>query len=60
MSGRVLAAIPAVVGALMFLVNPSYARFFVDDPVGHEMLAGACGLQLVGYLIIRKIVTIEV
>jgi len=60
MSGRVLAAIPAVVGALMFLVNPTYARFFIDDPVGHELLAGAIGLQLVGYLIIRKIVTIEV
>jgi tight adherence protein B len=56
----VLAAIPAVVGALMFLVNPTYARFFVDDPVGHQLLAGALGLQLAGYLIIRKIVTIEV
>jgi tight adherence protein B len=60
MSGRVLAAIPAIVGALMFLVNPSYARFFVDDPVGHELLAGSIGLQVVGYLIIRKIVRIEV
>ena len=60
MSGRVLACIPAIVGALMFLVNPSYARFFVDDPVGHELLAGSIALQVVGYLIIRKIVTIEV
>ena len=38
----------------------TYARFFVDDPVGHQLLAGAAGLQVVGYLIIRKIVTIEV
>jgi tight adherence protein B len=60
MSGRILAAIPMAVAALMFLVNPSYARFFVDDPTGHLLLAGALGLQLVGYLIIRKIVTIEV
>jgi tight adherence protein B len=60
MSGRILSAIPMGVGALMFVVNPDYARFFIDDPAGHEMLAGALALQLVGYLIIRKIVTIEV
>jgi tight adherence protein B len=60
MSGRILASIPAAVGALMFCVNPLYARFFVDDPAGHEMLAAAFGLQLIGYCIIKKIVTIEV
>ncbi|HLK47856.1 MAG TPA: type II secretion system F family protein [Bryobacteraceae bacterium] len=60
MSGRVLAAIPAIVAALMLVVNRPYVRFFVDDPAGHQMLAGAIGLQLIGYLVIRKIVTIEV
>jgi len=60
MSGRILAAIPAAVATLMFLANPRYARFFVDDPLGHQLLAASLGLQLLGYLIIRKIVTIEV
>ena len=60
MSGRILSAIPAGVGVMMFVVNPQYARFFIDDPVGHELLAAALGLQLVGYLIIRKIVHFEV
>ena len=60
MSGRILSAIPIGVGALMFVVNPDYARFFVDDPAGHEMLAGALALQMTGYLIIRKLVTFEV
>jgi tight adherence protein B len=60
MSGRILASIPAAVGVLMFVVNPLYARFFVDDPAGHEMLAAAFGLQCVGYMIIKKIVTFEV
>jgi tight adherence protein B len=59
MSGRILASIPIAVGALMFLVNPQYARFFVDDPMGHTMVAGAMALLAIGYLIIRKIVTIE-
>jgi tight adherence protein B len=60
MSGRILSAIPAGVGVMMFVVNPQYAKFFVVDPVGHELLAAAVGLQLVGYLIIRKIVHFEV
>jgi tight adherence protein B len=60
MSGRILAAIPLAVGVLMYIVNPSYARFFLDDTVGNQLLAGALGLQLFGYLIIVKIVKIEV
>jgi len=60
MSGRILAAIPPAVGILMYFVNPVYARFFVDDPMGHTLLAGGLGLQVVGYLVIKKIVTIEV
>ena len=60
MSGRILASMPAGVGAMMFVVNPQYARFFIDDPIGHQLLAGAVGLLLVGYLIIRNIVKIEV
>jgi tight adherence protein B len=60
MSGRILSAIPAAVAAIMFVVNPQYARFFIDDPAGHELLGVALGMQLCGYLIIRKIVTFEV
>ncbi len=60
MSGRILASIPVAVAGLMFVVNPQYARFFVDDPVGHELVGGAVALLVIGYLIIRKIVVIEV
>ncbi len=60
MSGRILAAIPMAVGVLMFVVNPQYARFFIDDPMGHELMAGALGMQFIGYMIIKKIVTFEV
>jgi tight adherence protein B len=60
MSGRILSAIPIGVGGMMFMANPKYARFFIDDPTGNQMLAAAIGMQVLGYLIIRKIVTIEV
>jgi tight adherence protein B len=60
MSGRILALIPVGVAAMMFVVNPDYANFFVVDPVGHELVGLAVGLLIAGYLIIKKIVTIEV
>lgn len=60
MSGRILSAIPAAVAILMYFVNRPYARFFIDDPMGHQLLAGSVALQLLGYWIIKKIVTIEV
>lgn len=59
MTGRILASIPAGVAVLMAVMNPNYARFFIADPAGHELLGAAVGLQLLGYLIIRKIVNIE-
>jgi tight adherence protein B len=60
MSGRILSAIPMAVAVLMFTANPTYARFFIDDPVGHQLVAVGLGLQVAGYLIIKKIVTFEV
>jgi tight adherence protein B len=60
MSGRILSAIPACVACIMSVVNPQYSRFFIDDPVGHQLLAATVGLQILGYLIIKKIVTFEV
>ena len=35
-------------------------NFFVEDEVGNMMGAAAGALQLIGYAIIKKIVTIEV
>jgi tight adherence protein B len=60
MTGTVLSLIPVVVGAIMFYVNPFYARFFVEDETGRLMIGGAIGMQLVGYGVIKKIVSIEV
>ena len=48
MSGRILSAIPAGVALMMFVVNPQYARFFIDDPVGHELLAAGLATATAG------------
>jgi tight adherence protein B len=60
MTGSVLSAIPAAVGGIMCYVNPEFATFFVNDQTGQWMLGGAIALQLLGYGVIKKIVSIEV
>jgi tight adherence protein B len=60
MTGTALTMIPVGVGVLMFFVNPDYVKFFFTDEVGNMMLGAAVLLQVIGYLIIRKIVSIEV
>jgi tight adherence protein B len=60
MTGTALTCIPLGVAVMMFYVNPDYIRFFFLDDVGNLMLGAAVVLQLIGYGVIRKIVSIEV
>lgn len=60
MTAAALSAIPACVAVLMFYTNPDYVKFFFKDDTGNIMLGSAVFLQLVGYLIMKKIVNIEV
>jgi len=60
MTGLALTCIPIGVAVILFYVNPEYAKFFFVDEVGHYMAGAAIALQLIGYGVIKKIVTIEV
>jgi tight adherence protein B len=60
MTATALSCIPLAVAILMFYTNPDYVKFFFTDDVGNMMLGGAVVLQVVGYLIMKKIVNIEV
>jgi tight adherence protein B len=60
MTATALSAIPLVVAVLMFYTNPDYVKFFFTDDTGNILLVSAVALQVVGYLIMKKIVNIEV
>jgi tight adherence protein B len=60
MTGTALSLIPGAVAVMMFYVNPQYVMFFIHDPTGHLMMGGAIALQVAGYAVIKKIVSIEV
>jgi tight adherence protein B len=60
MTATSLSCIPIAVAVLMFYTNPEYVKFFFTDEVGHIMLGVGIGLQVIGYLVMKKIVNIEV
>jgi len=57
-TGWILAGLPPSLAAAMFVVSPSHMRMLVDDPLGVQMIVGALVLQVIGTLIIRKLVDI--
>jgi tight adherence protein B len=59
MSAAVLSGLPPVLAIAMFVISPQNMQLLFTDPLGHNMIAGAVFLQVVGMLVIRRIVNIE-
>jgi tight adherence protein B len=59
MTGWVLSALPPTLAFALFLVNPGQMMILVNDPLGVQMIIGAIVLQVIGTLVIRKLVNIE-
>ncbi len=60
LSGVVLLALPLVLFVTVYQLNPKYVETLFTDPLGKKMLAFAVIMQIVGALVIRKIVNIKV
>ena len=60
LSGVVLLALPFVLFVAVYQLNPEYIKVLFTDPMGTKMLAVAVVMQIVGALVIRKIVNIKV
>ncbi len=60
LSGVVLLALPPVLFAVMLKLNYEYVMLLFDDPLGKQMLAFAIVTQLIGAIVIKKIVNIKV
>ncbi len=60
LSGIVLLALPPALFMVMYYLNPDYCQVLFTDPMGNQMLAGAVVMQIVGALVIKKIINIKV
>ena len=59
-SGYILTGLPVVLGLVLYLINKEYIGRMFQDPCGWIMLGTSVVMITVGFLIIRKIVDIEV
>ncbi|MBU4272058.1 MAG: type II secretion system F family protein [Planctomycetes bacterium] len=60
LSGVVLLALPFVLFVAVYQLNPEYVMVLFNDPLGTKMLAVGAIMQVIGALVIRKIVNIKV
>jgi tight adherence protein B len=59
MTAYVLAAMPPTIAVFMLMTNPSQIRILTGDPLGVRMIIGAVVLQVLGTLVVRKLVDIQ-
>lgn len=60
LSGIVLLALPPALFLAVYKMNPDYVMVLFTDDMGKQMLVGGAVMQLLGALVIRKIVNIRV
>jgi tight adherence protein B len=60
LSGMVLTSLPFIVGGFMAWINPTYFAPMLERPVGNYMLLYGITSLLIGHLMVRRIVNIEV
>jgi len=59
-SAGMLVIMPPALGVVMYMVNPSYMGPMLTETVGHIMLGISAVMMLMGFLWMKKIVTIDV
>jgi tight adherence protein B len=60
LSGLILSGLPLAMAGLIIVMAPEYLKGLLDDPVGPYIIAAAATMQVVGFLIMRRIVDIKV
>jgi len=59
-SGAVLAALPLGLAGILSIVNPGYLQPLMTEDLGQMAVVGAIILEIIGFLVINRIVNIEV
>ena len=60
MSGYVIGGIPIALLGIFLVVSPDFVKLLFTDSLGRMMVGAALTLEFMGFLVIRKIVNIEV
>lgn len=60
LTGWILTVLPLVIATLMFFISPAVITTLWTDPLGRKLIYAGVVLILIGALVIRKIVNLEV
>jgi tight adherence protein B len=60
MTGYVIGGIPVGLLGIFYLINPSFTGLLFTDPLGRMMFGAGVVSEFIGFMVIRKIVNIEV
>jgi tight adherence protein B len=58
-TASILSAMPPVLAAIITVISPAGMMLLINDSLGIKMIVGAVILQLVGMMVMRKIVNVE-
>ncbi len=60
LQGLICASLPLALGYVLYLVNPGLMEPMVKTPIGWGLIALILVMETLGYIFVRKVVTIEV
>ena len=60
MSAKVIFLLPFIIGTFLYFVNPSQIMMLFEDPVGRFALIGSFLLELVGIVVIQRILDVKI
>ena len=60
LTGYILAALPILLGLAITALNPEYMAILFEEPMGKVLIAAAAVLQFLGFILIRRIIDIEI
>jgi len=58
-SAIVLGLMPLIAAAMISFIKPSYVMFFIETEQGHRLALIAIGLQMLGLVVLRRIMRLE-
>ena len=60
LSGGILMLLPVAMACVVWVLAPDYLKSMAEDPAGKYLMPTAVVMQIVGFLIMRRIVDIKV
>ena len=60
LSGLILSGLPLMLAGVIFMLAPDYIMVLIRDPLGPYFVGTALALQVIGYAVMNRIVSIKV